>query len=271
MVTTPIALAGLTLGLALVGGLTPVYWKLGENSEKLRKTTCISSGVLLSSAMLIVIPEGFAIAQSGPTVFEPMLLGAAILAGFLAMLILEGSGIGHAVHEEHHDHEEIHGHNHIHHHSKPWILVLGLSLHSAADGLAIGSAAAASSSAVTALVAFAVLIHKVPAAFSLGVFSLHQRDEKKDVIRDVVLFSLATPVMILVSFFALQGIDPQIVGIAFLFAAGTFLYVATVDTLPDMHNPETAKESLKYILLGAGLLITLLLIANFAGLMSHGL
>jgi zinc transporter 9 len=254
-----------------MGGLAPIYWKLGENIEKLRKITCISSGVLLSSAMLIVIPEGFAIAQSGSMTLNPVLLGGAILAGFLVMLILEGSGIGHAVHEEHHDHEELHGHNHIHHQSKPWILVLGLSLHSAADGLAIGSAATATSSAVTALVAFAVLIHKVPAAFSLGVFSLHQRDEKKQAVRDVVLFSLATPLMILLSYYTLQNIDEQIIGFILLFAAGTFLYVATVDTLPDMHNPETGKQSLKFVLIGAGVLAALLLSANLVGLMPHGL
>ena len=78
-------------------------------------------------------------------------------------------------------------------------------MHSAADGLAIGSAAAGTSEAVTALVAMAVLIHKVPAAFSLGVFSMHEREDRDDSIRDVVLFSLATPVMIMISFYALEG------------------------------------------------------------------
>ncbi len=275
MSASPFPLAGLILGLALMGGFAPVFLKLGEKTETLRKLTCISSGVLLSSAMLIVIPEGFAVASSGSAISNlaingEIILGAAILAGFLSMLVLEGLGIGHAVHEEHHEHAEQHGHNHIHHRSKPWTLVLGLSLHSAADGLAIGSALIMSTGGVSTLVVFAVMIHKVPAAFSLGVFSLHQRGEKKGVVKDVILFSLATPLMILISTYILSDIDQQIVAVTLLFAAGTFLYVATVDTLPDIHNPETGKQSLKFILIGVAILVALLIGLDLAGEMGHG-
>ena len=178
--SAPIELAALTLILALLGGLPPILSKIKENQQTLRRITGIASGILLASALLVVIPEGFELAtgeheESGEEEegVDNLLIGGAVLAGFLMMLILEGSGIGHAVHEEHHDHHDEHGHEHVHHRNSPWIIVLGLSLHSAADGLAIGSAAAGSTEAVTALVALAVLIHKVPAAFSLGVFSMH--------------------------------------------------------------------------------------------------
>ncbi|MEC7686649.1 MAG: ZIP family metal transporter, partial [Candidatus Thermoplasmatota archaeon] len=201
---------------------------------------------------------------------ENLIIGAAILAGFIMMLILEGSGMGHAVHEEHHDHHDEHGHEHVHHGTAPWLLVLGLSLHSAADGLAIGSAAAGSSEAVTALVAMAVLIHKVPAAFSLGVFSMHERESRDDSIKDVALFALATPVMIIVSFYALEGLDEHLIALAMLFAAGTFLYVATVDTLPDIHNPETGREALKNVAIGVLLMVLVLYGADAGGLIEHG-
>ena len=144
------------------------------------------------------------------------------------MFILEGLGIGHAVHEEHHNHSG-------------WMLVLGLSFHAATDGLAIGAAAATSSISVTATVALAVLIHKGPAAFSLGIFSMHEREQRNDSIRDVVIFSLATPVMMMLAFYALEGLETNLIGLVMLFSAGTFLYVATVDTLPDIHNPETGR------------------------------
>ncbi|MDP6912289.1 MAG: hypothetical protein QF777_12225, partial [Acidimicrobiales bacterium] len=101
--------------------------------------------------------------DEGERALESLIIGGAVLAGFVLMLVMEGSGVGHAVHEEHHEHEGEHGHEHVHHRAAPWVIVLGLSLHSAADGLAIGSAAAGSSEAVTMLVALAVLIHKVPA------------------------------------------------------------------------------------------------------------
>ena len=279
----PIELAALTLILALIGGLFPIFSKVKENPETLRRITGIASGILLASALLVVVPEGFELAagehEEGGEDEEAgheeegvgnLLIGGAVLAGFLMMLILEGSGIGHAVHEEHHDHHDEHGHEHVHHRNSPWIIVLGLSLHSAADGLAIGSAAAGTSEAVTALVALAVLIHKVPAAFSLGVFSMHERENKNDSIRDIVIFSLATPVMILVSFYTLQGMDEHFIALAMLFAAGTFLYVATVDTLPDIHNPETGREALRNVLIGVVVLVLLLYGAEAAGLIEHG-
>tara|TARA_Y100000590_G_scaffold119615_1_gene136888 strand:- start:385 stop:1545 length:1161 start_codon:yes stop_codon:yes gene_type:complete len=381
--SAPIELAALTLVLALVGGLIPLFSKIKDNPETLRRITGISSGILLASALLVVVPEGFELATGGHDEhghdehgdddalagsialvilelehgdidaseaieeiegllgghdedehddhdedddshdeemdetlseniehvieevesgeinatagieeieelitshaheeevhgdeeeerLENLIIGAAILAGFIMMLILEGSGMGHAVHEEHHDHHDEHGHEHIHHSRAPWLLVLGLSLHSAADGLAIGSAAAGSSEAVTALVAMAVLIHKVPAAFSLGVFSMHEREDRNDSIKDVTLFALATPVMIMVSFYALEGLDEHLIALAMLFAAGTFLYVATVDTLPDIHNPETGREALKNVAIGVVLMIIVLYGADAGGMIEHG-
>jgi len=273
MVETVYVLASVTLVLALAGGFLPIFSKWGSNPERLKVSTGIAAGILLASAMMVVIPEGFELATTAPTSggdeYGPLVLGGAILAGFLMMLILEGSGIGHAVHEEHHDHSHDHGHGHVHHQTSSWMLVLGLSLHSAADGLAIGAAAAGGVVAVTALVTFAVLVHKVPAAFSLGVFSLHERRERKDVIRDVVLFSLATPVMILLSFHAFAGVEVQVIGLAMLFAAGTFLYVATVDTLPDIHNPETGKTALKHVLIGAAILVLIFFAAYASGMLEH--
>ena len=285
--SAPIELAALTLILALIGGLFPIFSKIKENPETLRRITGISSGILLASALLVVVPEGFELATGEHEEHEEegheeeeagheeeelgnLLIGGAILAGFLMMLILEGSGIGHAIHEEHHDHHDEHGHEHVHHMTTPWLLVLGLSLHSAADGLAIGSAAAGTSEAVTALVAMAVLIHKVPAAFSLGVFSMHEREDRNDSIKDVVLFSLATPVMIMISFYALEGLDEHLIALAMLFAAGTFLYVATVDTLPDIHNPETGREALKNVLIGVVVMVLVLYGADATGLIEHG-
>ena len=285
--SAPIELAALTLILALIGGLFPIFSKIKENPETLRRITGISSGILLASALLVVVPEGFELATGEHEEHEEegheeeeagheeeelgnLLIGGAILAGFLMMLILEGSGIGHAIHEEHHDHHDEHGHEHVHHMTTPWLLVLGLSLHSAADGLAIGSAAAGTSEAVTALVAMAVLIHKVPAAFSLGVFSMHEREDRNDSIKDVVLFSLATPVMLMISFSALEGLDGHLIALAMLFAAGTFLYVATVDTLPDIHNPETGREALKNVLIGVVVMVLVLYGADAAGLIEHG-
>ena len=260
--------AGLTLIFGLVGGLLPLFSKIKENPERLKMFTGIASGIIIASAMLVVIPEGFELAseedehahEKGHT--DTMILGGAILAGFVMMLILEGSGIGHAIHEEHHHHEQDHGHSHVHHGPSGWLLVLGLSLHSATDGLAIGAAAASGAVTVTAAVSLAVLIHKAPAAFSLGIFSMHERETLNQSIRDVVIFSLATPVMIFVAYYALADLEHYMIGLAMLFSAGTFLYVATVDILPDIHNPVAGRKALMHVILGMIILAALLLVAD---------
>ena len=259
-------LAALTLVIGLAGGLLPVLAKWKQNQQLLHRMTCVASGFLLASALLVVIPEGFTLADSK----QPLLMGGAILTGFLLMLVLEGSGIGHAVHEEHHDHDEEHGHTHVHHQTAPLLLVLGLSLHAAADGLAVGSAAASSSGALTSLVALAVILHKVPAAFSLGVFSMHQHTERSKAVRDVLLFSLATPLFIILAYLLLQNLSDSLIGLVMLFAAGTFLYVATVDTLPDIHSPETGRRAMLHVLLGAILLSAVFLGIDAAGLIGNG-
>ncbi len=374
MTTAPFFYAALTLVIALIGGLMPIFSKVKDDPARLKTLSGIAAGIIIASALMVVIPEGYelasgeehesheddakiagsialvmlevehgdinetqaieeiedlvgghdahttdehsdehaeeedgeeSISQSVLHVIEEveegeinastgleeietiitahshdesahddehtneLLLGGAILAGFLLMLILEGSGIGHAVHEEHHDHDHAHGHEHVHHGNGGWMLVFGLSLHAATDGVAIGAAAATGSIAVTATVAFAVLIHKAPAAFSLGVFSLHERTNRNDSIRDVVVFSLATPLMMLVAFYALSDLETHLIGLAMLFSAGTFLYVATVDTLPDIHNPETGRKAMLYVLLGVIILSVLLFVADASGLIAH--
>jgi len=358
--------AAVALIIALICGLAPILMGVKENKERLKQLTGIAAGIILASAMLVVIPEGYELATTDEHSAEEalagnvalvilevshgeinassaieeieellgghgdvheedaheedahgheseeslsgkiehvieefesgeinastgieeieelisshshdsgheehasgLLMGGAILAGFLLMFILEGSGMGHSIHEEHHNHEHNHGHGHIHHAAVGGLLVLGLTMHAATDGLAVGAAAASGDLAVTATVLLAVLIHKGPAAFSLGVFSAHERAERKDSIRDVVIFSLATPIMILLAYFALSGLETNLIGLTMLFSAGTFLYVATVDTLPDIHNPETGKKALTYVIIGVLILTIALIILDNLGI-----
>ena len=371
MDTAIIVFAAVTLIIALVCGLAPIFSAVKDDKNRLKQLTGIAAGIIIASAMLVVIPEGYELAMTDEHGAEDavagsvalvilevdhgditadegieeieeligghghgddhddhddhadeeddhddhghdseaslsdsiagvieevedgdinastgieeieelisghgheedahddhasgLLMGGAIMAGFLLMFVLEGSGIGHAVHEEHHDHEHSHGHGHVHHAAAGGLLVFGLSLHAATDGIAIGAASATGDFALTMTVLLAVLIHKGPAAFSLGVFSMHERENRKDSIRDVVIFALATPVMIIISGIALEGLETHMIGLAMLFSAGTFLYVATVDTLPDIHNPETGKKAMVNVLIGVVILVVLLLIAN---------
>ena len=268
---TVLLISVVVLVLSLGGGYAPRALAGRLSTQSLEDLTGIASGLLLTSALLLVVPEGFDVAAGTAVdetfVYEPVVLGFTVLAGFVVMLLLEGFGIGHAVHEEHHDHAEGHGHGHVHHPTSPTVLAIGLTTHAVADGIAIGAAAATGESSFSLLVAFAVMLHRVPAAFSLGVFAMHEPRSRGH--REVLMFSVATPIAILVSYQLLDQAAEQLVALALLFSAGTFLYVATVDTLPSIHNPETGRRSVRNILIGGALFGVLLLIAQQAGLLEH--
>ena len=186
---------------------------------------------------------------------SPMLMGGALALGFLCLFLLKAFGIGH-------DHHDGHGHGHDSHRSA----VFGLTLHAATDGLAIGAAAASGDLAVGLLIVFAVLIHKLPEAFTLGVFSLNDHDDEWGVYRDVGIFAASTPLMIILAYFLLSAFPPAWIGLAMLFAGGTLLYVATIETLPDAHRPEAGKTDLAFALLGVGAMVVLLVLAQILGL-----
>jgi len=272
---TTVAIAVVLLAASLGAGLAPRAFAQRLTNRQLEDLTGVASGLLLASALLVVVPEGFHTAaeaahEGEAFAYEPVVLGVAIIAGFALMLLLEGFGIGHAVHEEHHDHADGHGHGHVHHPTSIGVLALGLSVHALADGLAIGAAAAAGDTAFSLLVAAGVLVHRVPAALSLGLFSLHESDSPAAGLRGIWLFAVATPVAILASYVALDGADESLVALALLFSAGTFLYVATVDTLPAVHNPDTGRRSVRNVVLSAGLFTVILLVLQSAEALEHG-
>lgn len=214
------------------------------------RLTSLSGGVLLGSALLIIVPEGFHIAEELGEDLPEVLLGGAFLAGFLVMIALEGWGLGHSIHEEHHDHSATHGHGHVHHPASGSSLPIGLSVHAVADGLAVGAAAAGGETAAAALIAVAVLLHKVPAAFSLGIFATHERATTNQALRDVAIFSVMTPIALVIASQVLND-EPRWLVLALMFSAGTFLYVATIDALPAIHSSESGRRTALDVILGA--------------------
>ncbi len=120
MAEAPFLYAALTLIIALIAGLIPVFSKIKDNPERLKMMTAIASGIIIASAMLIVIPEGYEIATQEDAHDED---GA--LAGSIALVLLEvnhgeitnvqaieeiesllGGHEDHASHEEEAGHEE---------------------------------------------------------------------------------------------------------------------------------------------------------------------
>ena len=153
-------------------------------------------------------------------------IGLAILVGFVLMLLLEVFGLPHAVH--HDEDKDLLGIS----------ATLGLVVHAAADGLAVG--ASVSSSTETGLIVFlAIMLHKGPAAFGLSSFLKHIKLEESKSRFYLALFALSSPIFAILTFFILKDTSlatDDNIGLALLFSAGTFIYVATVDVLPEVHS-----------------------------------
>jgi zinc transporter 9 len=261
---SPWLLALLILVLSLAGGAVPILASKGAPGATMRRMTSLSGGVLLGSALLIIVPEGFHLAEEAGGDLPEVALGGAFLFGFLVMIALEGWGLGHSIHEEHHDHAVSHGHGHVHHPTASASLPIGLSVHAVADGVAVGAAAAGGQTEAAALIAVAVLLHKVPAAFSLGVFSAHERKTSERALQDVALFSLVTPAALVLASQFLSG-ESQWLALSLMFSAGTFLYVATIDALPSVHSSELGRRTALDVILGALAFAAVLVVLDLLG------
>ncbi|KPP63003.1 zinc transporter ZIP9-like [Scleropages formosus] len=119
---------------------------------------------------------------------------------------------------------------------------LGLVIHAAADGVALGAAAASSQITVQVIVFFAVILHKAPAAFGLVSFLMHAGLERRQIQTHLLAFSVAAPLLAISTYFILSATGGSsqhrlgATGIGMLFSAGTFLYVATVHVLPEISS-----------------------------------
>jgi zinc and cadmium transporter len=227
---------------SLAGGIIPLLVRMTHTRMQL--TLSFVGGAMLGVAVLHLLPHAF---------YE---LGSIqhtvgwLLGGFLFMFFIER-----VFHFHHHDtpadgdeHDHDHDAPHAgHEHRAPpralgWqVAVIGLSLHSALDGVALAAAVAseAHEAGLAGLVVFLVVaLHKPLDSMTLG--ALLAMGEHSPARRHLIngLYALTVPLG--VGLFHL-GADHAgatatgAIGAALAFTAGTFLCIATSDLLPELH------------------------------------
>ncbi|XP_054288612.1 zinc transporter ZIP9-like [Macrosteles quadrilineatus] len=250
-----VLLAFVMLAGSYFAGSIPLVMTLSE--AKLHLISVFGAGLLVGTALAVIIPEGirslFTSGQAthahtapgeGVTMSEATeiadlhtLIGLSLVAGFILMLLIDqcssaysrdvevgGSGAGPL------------GHGH----RASVTATVGLVVHAAVDGVALGAAATTTQTDVEMIVFIAIMLHKAPAAFGLVTFLMHEGIDRKRIRRHLLVFSLAAPLLALVTYFGIgqEGKETlhsvNATGIAMLFSAGTFLYVATVHVLPEL-------------------------------------
>ncbi|QIX00279.1 hypothetical protein AMS68_005796 [Peltaster fructicola] len=123
---------------------------------------------------------------------------------------------------------------------------VGLVIHAAADGIALG-ASSTSKNSLSFIIFIALMVHKAPAAFGLTSVLLKQGVSKRAAKTHLIIFSLAAPVGALLTWTAahLLGFGSMdsantefITGLLLLFSGGTFLYVAMHTMQDNPHDQE---------------------------------
>lgn len=113
---------------------------------------------------------------------------------------------------------------------------IGLVIHAAADGIALGASSSTSKTNLSFIIFFAIMVHKAPAAFGLTSVLLKQGLSKRMARTHLVIFSLAAPAGAFLTWLLVRILggasetSPRDstwwTGMLLLFSAGTFLYVA---------------------------------------------
>ncbi|CAH0019025.1 unnamed protein product [Clonostachys rhizophaga] len=119
--------------------------------------------------------------------------------------------------------------------SRSLATTLGLVIHAAADGIAMGASSTASDTQLGFIVFVAIMIHKAPASFGLTSVLLKQGLSKRAARAHLMVFSLAAPAgalttWLLITILGGGNMDGDAgkwwTGMLLLFSGGTFLYVA---------------------------------------------
>lgn len=251
-----------------LAGSIPLVMKLSE--EKLKVVTVLGAGLLVGTALTVIIPEGIRSLYSSDTlpnqqqlpnvqqlvatssedtkhpsvatafpnnhrheeVDHSSTIGLSLVLGFVFMMLVDQISQRKSAANDHNI-----------------TATIGLVVHAAADGVALGAAATTSHQDVEMIVFFAIMLHKAPAAFGLVSFLLHEKIERQQIRKHLAIFSVSAPLLTVLTYFGIGQEQKETLnsvnatGIAMLFSAGTFLFVATVHVLPELTQGHSHSHS----------------------------
>uniref|UniRef100_A0A3Q2XWW9 Zinc transporter ZIP9 n=1 Tax=Hippocampus comes TaxID=109280 RepID=A0A3Q2XWW9_HIPCM len=235
-------------------GFIPLLFRLSERS--LHLVSILGAGFLCGTALAITVPEGVGLMQESWThqngdhhiiemhsvVIESASspqpwIGVALTSGFTFMFVVDQLASYFSVCGK------------TNPNSDAITATLGLVIHAAADGFALGAVVATGQVTVQVIVFLAVILHKAPAAFGLVAFLIHAGLEKRSIQGHLLAFSAAAPLVAIPTYFILHmtSSSPQnqlgATGVGMLFSGGTFLFVATVHVLPDIISSSSGSRA----------------------------
>jgi ZIP family zinc transporter/zinc and cadmium transporter len=227
-----VAGAATFLGMYLV--LAQAAWSRRHSSG----LVSYSAGVLLGVGLLHVLPEAQELTGKAPLF---------VLASFVLFYFLEHHLFFHASHEElHHTSLEVAASHEgccANPHPLGVIAFAGMSLHSLIDGMIIGTGFEVGSEAGL-LSSLAVVAHEVPEGIAMLAILLHYGYPRRRAVTFTAIVALATPLGAIVTYALVRQLDPAVLGALMALAAGSFIYIAASDLIPESHRARGLKGSL---------------------------
>lgn len=235
-----------------------MYLVLAQSAWSRRNSAYLvsySAGVLLGVGFLHVLPEALELNARTPLF---------VLVAFVVFYFLEHHLFFHAGHEElHHaslevaaSHEECCSNPH----PLGAVAFLGMTLHSLIDGLIIGTGFEVGGD-MGFLSSMAVIAHEVPEGVAMLAILLHYGYSRRTAVAFTAIVALATPLGAVLTYALVRQVAPSFLGILMALAAGSFIYIAASDLIPESHRARGFKGSLS---LCGGILT-----AFAAGLLAH--
>nr|CAG4652203.1 EOG090X0EEU [Triops cancriformis] len=221
---------------SFLAGSIPLVMTLSE--ERMQSVSVFGAGLLVGAALAVIIPEGIDMLYSAKIEDHHdheegeglhLIIGVALVLGFVFMLLVDQIGSSRSKDVESGSRQQ-----------KTFTATLGLVVHAAADGVALGAAATTSHAATEMIVFFAIMLHKAPASFGLVTYLLHEGLDRNRIRKHLLVFCVSAPLLAIITYFGLSQRSKEVLttvngtGFAMLFSAGTFLYVATVHVLPEI-------------------------------------
>lgn len=219
----------------------------------------LAIGALLGDAFIHLIPEAFEELES-PTGVSLLILAGILLFFWFEKLI-------HWHHGHHGDVDEIQEEHNINSPTlvaksggiKPLgqLILISDGLHNFLDGLVIGVSYMASIE-IGIATTLAVMLHEIPQEIGDFGVLLHAGYSKRKAILYNFISALTAVLGVFVVIIA-GGIE-EYMGWIIPFAAGTFIYIATADLVPELHRQRGTSTALEFIaiLLGVGMMYLLL-------------
>lgn len=132
----------------------------------------------------------------------------------------------------------------------------GLSIHSLVAGFSLGAGLV--SPQMTFVIVLAIIAHKTVAAFSLATMLRLSNISLKRTIILLAVFSAITPIGALASYFLFSSFNETHYAIPTALAAGSFLYVASINMLPEaFHHSDRRLGPL--LALSAGIVVMIVI------------